>query len=130
MNLTLHRNKLSPFEKILLAAIPHSASGGIALAVIVVNAGSITDAGIFAWGCVGGAALLGYLAYINQRCGIVSLCAALIAVFILVVPREYAPILLTQVLFAISITILVMQLNLKSGSPDTTKGGSDGAISY
>jgi len=95
----------------LSAGIPLTSFGGIPVAIALYNAGLIADPGTFAWGCVVGSALLAYLAYVKPRRDIVSLCAPLYAVLIFLVPMEMQPNLLTQLLFAASITILMIRVN-------------------
>lgn len=112
-------------ETFLTVSIPAVSFGGIIIAIALQKAEIIADAGTFAWGCVAGSVLLGYLAYIKPKRDIVSLCAPLYALLIFVVPMEFAPTLLMQVLFAASITILVIRLNWKFGSLTNTKGEPD-----
>lgn len=114
-------------ERILTYAVPVVSFGGIIFAVVLQQAGVIADAGTFVWGCVAGAFLLGYLAYIRPRKDIVAICAPLFAVLIFLMPVEYTPnlLLLLQLLFAGSITILLVRLNRKFGSPGDARGGSD-----
>lgn len=98
-------------DLILSAAVPLVSFGGIPVAIALARAGLISDPGPFAWGCVIGSALLAYLAYLKPRKDIVSLCAPLFALFIFIVPMEMPATVLTQVLFAASLTVLVVRLN-------------------
>jgi len=112
-------------ERALTIAIPVLAFGGIAVAILLADNGIIADAGTFAWGCVAAAVALGYLAYIKPRRDIVSLCAPMYALFIFIIPMDFMPNLLMQFLFAVSITALMIRLNLKFSSSGTNSGGSD-----
>jgi hypothetical protein len=98
-------------DLLLSAGVPLTSFGGIPVAIALANAGLITNPGAFAWGCVIGSVLLAYLAYLKPRRDIVSLFAPLYAVLIFVVPMELQPNLLMQLLFAASLTVLVVRLN-------------------
>jgi hypothetical protein len=112
-------------ERVITFAIPAVSFGGIAVAVVLLQSGVIADAGTFVWGCVAGAFLLGYLAYTKPRKDIVALCAPLYAVIIFIIPLEYTPTLLLQLLFAATITLLLFRLNRKFGSSAEVQGGSN-----
>jgi hypothetical protein len=109
--------KKGDIERYLSIAVPLVSFGGIALAISLQYLGLIADAGEFFWGCVIGSVCLGYLAWIKPRRDIVALLAPLYAVLIFLVPLEMRPNLVLQVLFAISITILVVRLNKRFSSP-------------
>jgi hypothetical protein len=98
-------------DRLLTAGIPLVSFGGIPVAIALANAGLIDNPGPFAWGCVIGSVLLAYLAYLKPRRDIVSLCAPLFALIIFIVPMETQPTVLTQILFAASLTVLVVRLN-------------------
>jgi hypothetical protein len=105
-------------ERILTYAVPVVSFGGIIFAVVLQQAD-------FVWGCVAGAFLLGYLAYIRPRKDIVALCAPIYAVIIFFLPGEIPHTLPLQLLFAASITILLVRLNRKFGSLGDARGVSD-----
>ena len=111
--------------RILTIAIPTFSFGGILVAIVLAQAGLIPDAGEFGWGCAIGGFLLGYLAYTKPRRDIVSLLAPVYSVLIFVFPLEIRPNLLLQVLFAISITALMVRLNLRFSTPPITQGVTD-----
>lgn len=104
---------VSPAQRDLLlsAGVPLASFGGIPVAIALANAGLIPNPGPFGWGCVIGSVLLAYIAYLKPRRDLVSLCAPLFAVLIFVVPTEMQPTVLTQLLFAATVTILVVRLN-------------------
>jgi len=112
-------------ERWLTYAIPVVSFGGILIAIFLQKTGVIADAGMFAWGCVAGSFMLGYLAYIKPRKDIVALCAPIYGVIFFLVPVEETRPLLLQFLFAVSITILLVRLNRKFGSSADARGGSD-----
>ncbi len=98
-------------DHLLSAGVPLASFGGIAVAFGLANAGLIADPGSFAWGCVIGSVLLAYLAYLKPRRDLVSLCAPLFALIIFIVPGDLRPNVLTQLLFAATLTILVIRVN-------------------
>ena len=104
-------------------AIPAFAFGGIAVAIALQAAGIIADAGTFAYGCVAASFLLGYFAYLKPRRDIVALCAPIYGIVIFIVPIEYTPNVPLQILFAASITVLLVRLNKRFGSLADNKRG-------
>lgn len=107
--------------------VPALSFGGLALGLGLQAAGIIRDAGDFWYGSFAASLLLGYLAYRKPRKDIVSLCAPLFGFLIFVTPLETKPGVLLQILFAISITALVIRHERKfPRSPDGT-GGPDGS---
>ncbi len=111
--------------RILTIAIPVVSFGGIFAAIALAQAGLIPNAGEFGWGCAIGGFLLGYLAYTKPRRDIVSLLAPVYSILIFIVPLEVRPNLLLQVLFAISITVLMVRLNLRFSTPPVRQGVTD-----
>jgi hypothetical protein len=85
--------------------------GGILTAVLLQQIDVISDAGTFLWGSLAGSFMLGYLDYIKPRKDVVALYAPLYGVIIFLVPLEYTPTLLLQLLFTASITVLLVRLN-------------------
>ena len=90
-----------------------------------------TFAGIFIWslgfhfgiqyaaiGCVLGSCILVYLAWIRQKKDIVSLTTPIYAFIFFVVPTDYLPGIVLQLLFAASLTILLVRLKYRFGSSD------------
>jgi hypothetical protein len=104
---------LSRTELYLTILIPVISFTGILLAVLLENLGVIPDAGQFYWGCVIGAFLLGYLAYIKPRRDLVSLCVPVFAVLIFLVPMDFVPNIPLQLLFAVSMSLLLVRLHLR-----------------
>jgi len=116
------RNPLTPRERYLSIAVPILCFGGTALGILLERAGYIRDPGAFYWGCIAGAILLAYLAWLKPRRDIVSLLAPLYAVIIFLLPLENKPTVLLQLLFGASLTILVVRLNLRFSTPVNTIG--------
>lgn len=114
------RRKLDRYFTI---AIPALSFGGIGIAYLLEKAGVIPEAGTFVWGCIAASFLLGYFAYLKPKRDIVALCAPIYGIVIFLIPVEYTPSLLLQVLFAASITILLVRLNRRFGSLADIQGG-------
>ncbi len=98
-------------DLLLSAGVPLASFGGILIAFALDAAGLIEDPGAFGWGCVVGSVLLAVLAYLKPRKDIVSLTTPLYAVLLFVVPMELNPNLLMQLLFAASMTVLMIRVN-------------------
>jgi hypothetical protein len=114
--------KLSQAELLLSIAIPVISFGGTAVGVLLAGRGIIDDAGTFSGGCLAASVLLAYLAWIKPRRDIVSLLAPLYAVIIFLLAVEVKPTVILQLLFAASLTILMVRLNIRfSTSPDKEK---------
>jgi hypothetical protein len=111
-------------ELLLTWAIPIVSFGGILVAVMLEETGVIENAGEFAWGCLAGSFMLGYLAYIKPKRDIVAFCAPIYGVIFFLVPVENPRPVLLQFLFAVSITILLVRLNRRFGSSADEEGGS------
>ena len=104
-------------QREIAIAIPLISFGGIAMGVMLQLAGVIPDAAEFWYGPAIGGFLLGYLAWLKPRLDIVSICAPVFAVMILIVPLDTKPSLLIVILFAISITILLIRLEKRFSTP-------------
>ena len=98
-------------DLLLSIGVPLASFGGILLAFALAGAGLIEDPGAFGWGCVVGSVLLAVLAYLKPRKDIVALTTPLYAVLLFVVPMELKPNLLMQLLFAASLTVLMLRVN-------------------
>lgn len=109
--------RLSRKEWALSIAIPVVSFGGTGLAVLLAWQGVIADAGTFSWGALAGSFLLAYLAWIKPRKDIVSLLAPMYGVIIFLLAVEMKPTVLLQLLFAASLTILVIRLNIRFSTP-------------
>jgi hypothetical protein len=114
----------------LAISIPAVSFGGILVAIALQQGGQIPDAGKFAWGCIAGSILLAYLAYIKPRRDIVSLCAPLYALLMFIAPLEIQPNLILQALFAASLTILAVRLQLRFSTPPPDEGDEDPMIPF
>ena len=90
--------------------VPAISFGGILVSLITGGWTVFLTAG--AWGCVFASFLLAYLAYRKPRKDIVSLLTPLYAVLIFG-NLEFSSVMLTQGLYAASLTILVIRLNAR-----------------
>lgn len=89
--------------------------GGVLSAITLSLQGIIKDPGSFFWGCIAGSFALSYLALIKKKLDIVSLLTPVYAI-ISFMGLEIQPNLLLQILFAASMTVLVIRLHLRFSS--------------
>jgi len=112
-------------DRLFTIAIPLLSFGGIPVAMALQHTGFIADAGEVWWGCVAASFLLGYFAYIKPKRDIVALCSPIYGIILFLIPGEIPHNLLLQALFAVSITILLIRLNLRFGSLADIRSGSN-----
>jgi hypothetical protein len=74
---------------------------------------------IFAFGCVISSCLLAYLAWIRPKKDIVALSTPIYAFIFFVVPTDYVSGLTLQILYSVSLTLLLIRLKYRFGSPHT-----------
>jgi hypothetical protein len=106
-----------PLIRGLSLAVPAVSFGSIILNVFLLEMGLITDIGPFGAGQFVASILLAILAWTMPRKDIVSLMAPIYALLIFVVPLDLKPNVLTQILFAASISVLVIRLNRSFSQP-------------
>jgi hypothetical protein len=109
----------------LSIAVPAFSFGGTGIGILLENLGYIEDAGLFFWGCLIGAFLLAYLAWGKPRKDIVSLLAPMYAVIIFFATWEMKPTVILQILFNISLTVLVVRLNRRFSTLPVKEQGED-----
>ncbi len=114
----------------LALAVPPCALGGLILAILLKEAGLIADAADFYWGCVAASLILAYLAYIKPRKDLVSLFAPAYALLAFVIPLETKASFLLQILYAVSITLLVIRLHYRFSTPKTIAKEEDSMEKY
>jgi hypothetical protein len=124
------KNRLTRLEILLSIGVPAFSFGGAALGTLLWQRGYIADPGSFYWGCLAGAALLAYLAWLKPRRDIVALLAPLYAVIIFLIPLENKPTVLLQLLFGASLTVLVVRLNILFSTPPVKKHGENPMEKY
>lgn len=114
--------KMGKQERALYLAVPACAFGGLILAVLLEQSGIIADAADFYWGSVAASVILAYIAFRKPRKDIVSLCTPFFALLIFIVPLETKASLLLQALYAVSITLLMIRLYYRFGTPRNVPG--------
>ncbi len=118
MNAAPDTERLIRRDRYFTFAIPALAFGGILVDV------ALQQDGTFVWGCVAASFLLGYFAYIKPKKDIVAICAPIYGVIMFLLPGEIPQTRLLQFLFAVSITFLLVRLNVRFGSLADVQGGS------
>jgi len=117
----MERIKQIPFsalpvrEKLISFLVPILAFGGIGVAYLLSFFGIIENAGTFAWGCILSSLVLSYLAYLKPKKDIVALLTPVYAVIIFF-GLENASTLFLQILYAITITMVLIRLNRRFSS--------------
>ncbi|MDD1696088.1 MAG: hypothetical protein LUQ54_04245, partial [Methanoregula sp.] len=93
--------------------------GGILIAFFFLSQGNIQDIRIASAGCIIASFILAYLAWIRPKKDIVALTTPLYAIILFVLPSELIPDLILPILYAISLTILLVRLKYRFGKPGT-----------
>lgn len=117
-------------DMLLSIAVPAFCFGGLGVGMLLEELGYINDAGLFYWGSLAGSFLLAYLAWGKPRKDIVSLLAPFYAVIMFVLAVEVKPTVLLQLVFAASLTILMVRLNIKFSTPAVKEQGEDPMEKY
>jgi len=100
-------------------AVPFFSFGGIVLAFFFMSQGNIQDIRIASAGCIIASFILAYLAWIRPKKDIVALTTPLYAIILFVLPSDLIPDLILPILYAISLTILLVRLKYRFGKPGT-----------
>ena len=100
-------------------AVPGFAFGGILIAFVLLGQGYILSFRIASAGCIIASILLAYLAWIRPKKDIVALTTPIYAVILFVLPSDLVPDLILPILYAVSITILLVRLKYRFGKPGT-----------
>ena len=101
---------------LLELAIPILSFGGAGLALLVSGMGNTIDVRYFAIGCVIGSFLLAYLAWIRPNKDIVALTTPIYSFLFFVLPSDAAVNIILEVLYAASLTILLVRLKFRFGA--------------
>jgi len=104
---------------VLELAVPVVSFGATLLGVLAWQAGYTIAFQYFAFGCVIGSCVLAYLAWIRPRKDIVALSTPLYALIFFIVPADFTSGLILQLLYAVSLTILLIRLKCRFGTPAT-----------
>jgi hypothetical protein len=100
-------------------AVPAFSFGGILIAFLLLNQGYLLSFRIASAGCIIASIILAYLAWIRPKKDIVALTTPLYAVILFVLPSDLVPDLILPILYAISLTILLVRLKYRFGKPGT-----------
>jgi hypothetical protein len=101
-------------------AVPVLSFGGAALAIFARMTGAVIDLRFTALGCVLASFLLAYLAWIRPKKDIVALTTPIYALIFFAVPLDDpAATIILELLYAASLTILLVRLKYRFGAPRT-----------
>jgi hypothetical protein len=100
-------------------AVPAFSFGGILIAFYLLNQGYLLSFRIASAGCIIASIVLAYLAWIRPKKDIVALTTPIYAVILFVLPSDLVPDLILPILYAISLTILLVRLKYRFGKPGT-----------
>jgi hypothetical protein len=99
--------------------VPLLSFGGAALAVIFWTTGATTDFRLSILGCVLSSWLLAYLAWIRPKKDIVALTTPVYSFIFLAVPTDNFSAVILELLYAVSLTLLLVRLKYRFGKPGT-----------
>ena len=113
-----HQQKIS-FPTLLEIAVPLLSFGGAAIAILFEMQGISLDFHIPAFGCVLASFSLAYLAWIRPKKDIVALSTPIYSIIFFIVPTDFSVGILLQLLYAVSLTLLLVRLKYRFGKPGT-----------
>lgn len=105
-------SKILPLE----LAVPVLSLGGVVLAMLFSGEGATIDVRYFAVGCVLASCILAYLAWIRPHKDIVALSTPIYSFIFFVAPSDFAVNFVLELLYAVSLTILLIRLKLRFGA--------------
>ena len=100
-------------------AVPLFSFGGILIAFLILGQGYIQSFRIAAAGCIIASFILAYLAWIRPKKDIVALTTPMYSIIFFVLPTDMIPDLILPILYAVSLTILLVRLKYRFGKPGT-----------
>ncbi len=100
-------------------AVPALSFGGALLGIILVQAGVTLDSRFPSLGCVFASCALAYLAWLRPRKDIVALSTPIYSIIFFVVPLESLPGIVLMLLYAVSLTLLLVRLKYRFGQTGT-----------
>jgi hypothetical protein len=106
-------------HRLLELAIPIFSFGGALLAILVQMLGISLDFHYPATGFVIASCILAYLAWIRPKKDIVALTTPIYSFIFFFIPTDYETAILLQLLYAASLTILLVRLKYRFGKPGT-----------
>ena len=109
---------------LLELAVPVCSFGGALLALFFSGMGSTVDIRYFAAGSVAASFALAYLAWIRPHKDIVALTTPIYAILFFVVPSDFSVNIILELLYAVSLTILLVRMKLRFGAaPESGMAG-------
>jgi len=106
-------------HRLMEIGVPLLSFGGAAFAVIFWITGATIDFRISILGCVLGSWVLAYLAWIRPKKDIVALTTPIYSFIFLAVPTDNLSAVVLELLYAVSLTILLVRLKYRFGRPGT-----------
>jgi hypothetical protein len=100
--------------------VPFLSFGGALVAIISFSQGLLLDFRYPALGCVLASFVLAYCAWIRPKKDIVALSTPIYSLIFFVVPTEYMSGIILQLLYAVSLTILLVRLKYRFGKAGTS----------
>lgn len=102
--------------QLLELAVPVLSFSGVLLALLFSGPESPVDIRYFSIGCVVGSFILAYLAWIRPRKDIVALTTPIYSVLFFVAPSDFAVNFILELLYSVSLTILLIRLKVRFGA--------------
>jgi hypothetical protein len=106
-------------HRLMEIGVPLLSFGGASLAVIFWITGATIDFRLSILGCVLGSWLLAYLAWIQPKKDIVALTTPIYSFIFLTVPTDNFSAVILELLYAVSLTILLVRLKYRFSKPGT-----------
>ncbi|HII98234.1 MAG TPA: hypothetical protein HA272_02955 [Methanoregula sp.] len=121
MELPSYHNKNT--RLLLEFAVPILSFGGAAVAILADLLKIPLDIHYPAFGCVAASVILAYLAWIRPRKDIVAISTPIYAILFFLIPAEFSVGVILMLLYAASLTILLIRLKRRFGSASPVSGG-------
>jgi hypothetical protein len=120
--MTVSKNKMEAAPDIwyLELGVPVLAFGSVLTGILTWKMGYAINFAYFSIGCVLASFLLAYLAWIRPKKDIVAVTTPIYAIIFFFVPNDFSGVLL-QLLYAVSLTFLLIRLKYRFGSPRTSR---------
>lgn len=110
-------NPVRNSHRLMEAGVPLLSFGGAALGGIFLTTGAEIDFRLSIIGCVLGSWLLAYLAWIRPKKDIVALTTPIYSFIFLAVPTDSFSAVILELLYAVSLSILLVRLKYRFGKP-------------
>ncbi|MFA4876846.1 MAG: hypothetical protein WC586_05495 [Methanoregula sp.] len=109
-------------------AVPAFSFGSALLAIFFSGMDSTIDVRYFAIGCVISSFILAYLAWIRPRKDIVALTTPIYSIIFFVAPSEMTVSIVLELLYAVSLTILLIRLKWRFGAAPESGVAASGRV--